>query len=88
MKKTAKYYKENPEANKKKLAYQKEYNKKPEQRKKRAELVKINRESDKKGIDRTGKDYDHSVRKYVKSSTNRGRTSKNGGNNGDKKARG
>ena len=87
MKKTAKYYSENPEARKVKLAYQKEYNKKPEQRKKRAELVKVNREADKKGIDRTGKDYDHSVKKHVKSSTNRGRNSKNGGTKGDIRAR-
>jgi hypothetical protein len=90
MKKTAKYYKENPEAYEKKLAYQKKYNEKPEQRKKRSELVKINREADKKGIDRNGKDYDHAVKRHVKSSVNRGRNSKNSTKytDGDKKTRG
>jgi hypothetical protein len=90
MKKTAKYYKENPEAYEKKLAYQKKYNEKPEQRKKRSELVKINREADKKGIDRNGKDYDHAVKRHVKSSINRGRNSKNSTKytDGDKKTRG
>jgi hypothetical protein len=90
MKKTAKYYSENPEAKAKKLAYQKEYNKKPEQRKKRSELVQINREADKKGINREGKDYDHAVKRHVKSSINRGRNSKNSSKstNGDRKTRG
>ena len=90
MKKTAKYYKDNPEAYEKKLAYQKKYNEKPEQRKKRSELVKINREADKKGIDRNGKDYDHAVKRHVKSSINRGRNSKNSTKytDGDKKTRG
>jgi hypothetical protein len=90
MKKTAKYYKDNPESYAKKLAYQKKYNEKPEQRKKRSELVKINREADKKGIDRTGKDYDHAVKRHVKSSINRGRNSKNSTKytDGDKKTRG
>jgi len=44
MKETAKYYKDNPKAKAKKDAYQKEYNKKPEQVKKRVELNKINRD--------------------------------------------
>lgn len=90
MGKTKDYYDKNPEAKAKKLAYQKEYNKKPEQRKKRSELVKINRDADKKGIDRNGKDYDHAVKRHVKSSVNRGRNSKNSTKytNGDKKTRG
>lgn len=86
MKKTAKYYKENPEANAKKLAYQKEYNKKPEQRKKRAELVKVNRDRGTYG-NGDGKDYDHATKKMVNKSVNRGRNSKNGGTKGDIKAR-
>lgn len=76
MKKTAKYYKENPDAKAKKDAYNKEFNKKPEQRKKRSELTKKNREADKNGVDRNGKDFDHAVGKYVKSSINRGRKEK------------
>ena len=44
MKKTAKYYKENPKAKAKKDAYQKEYNKNPGEVKKRVELNKVNRD--------------------------------------------
>jgi uncharacterized phage-associated protein len=44
MKKTAKYYASNPKARAKKASYDTEFNKKPEQRKKRAELNKINRQ--------------------------------------------
>jgi hypothetical protein len=76
MKKTAKFYKENPESRKKKAQYDKEFNKKPEQRAKRSELTQKNREADKNGVDRKGKDYDHAVGGYVKSSTNRGRKEK------------
>jgi hypothetical protein len=73
---SAKYYASNPDAKKKKAEYDKEFNKKPAQRKKRSELVKINREADKKGVNRTGKDYDHAVKKHVKVATNRGRNEK------------
>jgi hypothetical protein len=44
MKATAKYYAANPEARKKRLKYQADYNKKPEQLKKRIELNRENRE--------------------------------------------
>jgi hypothetical protein len=44
MKATAKYYAANPEARKKRLEYQAEFNKKPEQLKKRIELNRENRE--------------------------------------------
>ena len=88
--KTSKYYASNPEARKKRLKYQAEYNKKPEQVEKRKECIKINRESDKKGINRVGKDYDHATKRHVKSSVNRGRNSKNSTKytDGDKRARG
>lgn len=43
MKKTARYYRDNPEAAAKKRKYQKEYNKKPSQVKKRVELARENR---------------------------------------------
>ena len=81
------YYDASPASKAKKLAYQREYNKRPDQVKKRSELIKKNRESDKKGIDRTGKDFDHSQNRYVKSSINRGRNASNGGNAGDVRAR-
>lgn len=73
---TAKYYAANPEAKKKHNDYQKEYNKSPDQVKKRVELNAINREADKNGVNRNGKDYDHAVGKHVKSSINRGRAEK------------
>ena len=76
--KSAKFYQENPTARRKKAAMDKRINARPEQRKKRSELVKKNRNSDKKGINRTGKDYDHAVKKYVPIKTNRGRRGEGG----------
>jgi hypothetical protein len=86
MKKTAKYYKENPEAYEKKLAYQKKYNEKPEQRKKRSELVKINREKGTYG-NNDGLDASHTKNgiKMKKASVNRGSKTDMPG---DKKTRG
>lgn len=74
--KSAKYYQSNPEARKKKAAYDKKFNQKPSQRKKRSELTQKNREADKRGVDRSGKDYDHAVGRYVSVKTNRGRREK------------
>jgi hypothetical protein len=76
MGKTQSYYDKNPVAKAKKDAYNKEFNTKPEQRAKRSELVQKNRDADKKGVNRNGKDYDHAVKKYVSISTNRGRAEK------------
>ena len=89
-KSSAQYYAENPESAAKKRAAQKKINARPEERAKRSELVKKNREADKKNIDRSGKDFDHSVNRYVDKSVNRGRNGKNGkpATNGDKRARG
>jgi hypothetical protein len=86
MKKTAKYYKENPEAYEKKLAYQKKYNEKPEQRKKRSELVKINRDKGTYG-NGDGLDASHTKNgvKMKKASVNRGSKTDMPG---DKKTRG
>jgi hypothetical protein len=74
--KTQTHYDSNPESKKKKAKYDKEFNKKPEQRAKRSELTTRNRKADEKGVDRKGKDFDHAVGKYVKSSVNRGRKEK------------
>lgn len=86
MKKTAKYYKENPEAKAKKDAYQKEYNKKPSEVKKRVELNKVNRERGTYG-NGDGLDMAHTKNGIVKkkASTNRGSKSDSPG---DKRARG
>jgi len=89
MKKTAKFYASNPEAKAKKDAYNKEFNKKPEQRAKRAELSKINREHQKSGKGKVGdgKDVSHTKRGVVlkPASVNRGSKSDTAG---DKRARG
>ncbi len=58
MAKTSDYYKKNPKARRKRLKQQAEYNKRPEQKKKRVELNKINRRSGTYG-NRDGKDVSH-----------------------------
>lgn len=72
---SAKFYRDNPRARKKKAATDKKVNARPDQRKKRSELSTKNREYDKKNGKGSRKDldFDHAVGKYVKSSTNRGR---------------
>lgn len=89
MKETAKYYKDNPKAKAKKDEYQKEYNKKPEQVKKRVELNKANRKSHKNGTSSVGdgKDQSHTKNGMVlkPQSVNRG---SNKDSAGDKRARG
>lgn len=90
MGRSTEYYRKNKEAREKKKKYDTEFNKKLEQRKKRAELIKKNREADKRGVDRDGKDYDHAAGRYVDKSINRGRSGNDGGpaTAGDKRARG
>lgn len=83
--KSAKYYRDNPTARKKKAATDKKVNERPEQRKKRSELTTERR---KRKIDgKGGGDLSHTkngiVRKSVKA--NRGN---NSDTSGDKRARG
>lgn len=75
MKKTAKYYSENPDARRKKAAYDKRFNRKPAQRRKRSELNQINREAGTYG-NRDGMDFDHAIGRFVRETTNRGRREK------------
>jgi hypothetical protein len=85
MKKTAKFYAENEESRKKRLAYQKEYNKKPEQRKKRAELVQARRD---RGIyGKGGDDLAHTKNGLVRKNPSKNRGSRSD-MPGDKRARG
>tara|TARA_R110002153_G_scaffold121396_1_gene266917 strand:+ start:3083 stop:3367 length:285 start_codon:yes stop_codon:yes gene_type:complete len=84
---TAQYYKDNPEARKKKNAYQKKYNKRPSEIKRRSELVKLNR---KMGTYGNGdkKDVSHKSNGKVTlrpQSKNRGDTNDT---KGDKRSRG
>jgi hypothetical protein len=83
---TAKYYADNPEARKKRLEYQKEYNKKDREVKKRVELTKENRKRGTVG-NGDGKDLSHTKNGFVlkKASVNRGSKSDMPG---DKRARG
>jgi excinuclease UvrABC helicase subunit UvrB len=78
MKKTAKYYQENPKARAKKDSYNKEYNKKPSAVKKRVEANRANRKSQAAGLTtkNDGKDYDHAVKRFVSATINRGRAEK------------
>lgn len=84
--KTATYYKENPEARKKRNEYQKQYNKSDTQVAKRVEL---NRENRRRGTygNGDGMDVSHTKRGFVmkKASENRGDTNDM---SGDKKSRG
>lgn len=84
--KTASYYKSNPEARKKRLEYQREYNKKPREVKKRVELNKENRKRGTYG-NGDGLDVAHTKNgtKLQKASVNRGSRS---AMPGDKRARG
>ena len=85
--KTAKFYASNPEARKKRLEYQAEYNKRPEQLKKRIELNKINRDRG-QYADKDGKDMSHKKNgRVVEESASKNRGSKSN-SPGDVRARG
>lgn len=86
---TAKYYHTHPEARKKKAAYDKEFNKKPEQKAKRAELKRENERHDEKygKASRKGKDLSHTSHGLVYKSTSANRGSKSD-TAGDRRARG
>ena len=87
MKETAKFYANNPEARKKRLAYQAEYNKRPDQLKKRIELNRINRERG-QYADKDGKDMSHQKNgRVIEESASRNRGSKSNAP-GDIRARG
>jgi hypothetical protein len=81
------YYRTHPEARNQHRKKSAEINKRPSQKAKRRELGRKNYAHDKKNGSgsRNGKDFDHAVGRYVKSSTNRGRKK---GTSGDKNARG
>lgn len=83
--KSAKYYRDNPEARAKKKEYDTKLNAKKEQVKKRVESNAKRAEAKKKGQNIKGKDYNHGTNSFVKSSINRGAKS---GTQGDRNARG
>ena len=67
---SAKYYAKNAKARAKKNAYAKEYDKQTRQRKRRAELVQINRKAGTYG-NGDGKDYDHTEKRFMSAKRNR-----------------
>tara|TARA_R110000822_G_scaffold305011_1_gene430486 strand:- start:1118 stop:1372 length:255 start_codon:yes stop_codon:yes gene_type:complete len=75
---SAKYYRKNKSARDKKKTYDKELNSKPEQIQKRVESNRERRKAKAAGKDVNGKDYDHAVKRFVKTSTNRGRKGEGG----------
>lgn len=75
---TAQFYATHPESREKKQRYDAALNKKKAQVKKRVESNQKRAEAKKKGIDIRGKDYDHAVGRFVKSSVNRGRRGEGG----------
>ena len=84
------YYDASPASKAKKLAYQKEYNKRPDQVKKRSELVKLNRQAQAEGRGRVNDKLDVSHQKG--GGTRMEPQSKNRGNatntSGDRRSRG
>lgn len=87
MKQTAKYYATHPEARKKRLEYQAEYNKRADQLKKRIELNRVNRERGQYG-DGDGKDMSHKKNgRIVEESASKNRGSRSN-MPGDRRARG
>jgi hypothetical protein len=85
--KTAQYYATHPEARKKRLEYQADYNKRPDQIKKRIELNKINRDRG-QYADKDGKDMSHQKNgRVVEESASKNRGSKSN-TPGDIRARG
>jgi hypothetical protein len=76
MKRTMKYYKsaKGKASYKKKLAQDVKRSTSKEGLKKRAELKRIRNKAKADGKDIVNKDYDHKTKRFVKPSTNRGRT--------------
>lgn len=86
--KSAKYYRDHPEARAKKAKTDTKINQRPAQRKKRAELSTKRRQLKKKGVNLAGKDLAHGKNGSLRlqsSSKNRG---DNKATSGDRKARG
>lgn len=71
--KSARYYAANPDAAKRKAKTDAKINRRPEQVKKRVESNAARREAKAAGKNIKGKDYDHSVKRFVSVKTNRGR---------------
>lgn len=74
--KSAKFYRDNPTARKKKAATDKNINSRPEQKKKRRESGRARTKAKSEGRSIEGKDYDHKQNKFISSKANRGQKEK------------
>ena len=75
---SAKYYRDNPGARKRKAKTDKKVNAREEQKKKRRESGAARRKAKKSGRNVEGKDYDHATNSFVSSKKNRGRKGEGG----------
>lgn len=75
---SAEFYRKNKASRDKKKKYDSELGSRPEQVKKRVEANRARRRAKAAGKNVEGKDWDHSVKRFVKSSTNRGRRGEGG----------
>jgi hypothetical protein len=75
---SAKYYRDNPAARRKKAATDKKVNARPEQKEKRSESGSKRYAAKKNGQNINGKDFDHATNSFVSSKTNRGRKGEGG----------
>ena len=82
---SARYYRNNPAARKKKQAYDAELNKRSEQVRKRVESNRARRRAKRRGANVRGKDYNHGTNSFISVKANRGAKS---GTQGDRNARG
>jgi hypothetical protein len=81
LKSSAKYYRDNPDARRKKAETDKRVNARPEQRKKRNELKRARRSAANRGVNLRGKDMSHTKSGRIvpeDSSRNRARQGANG----------
>jgi hypothetical protein len=74
--KSAKFYRDNPTARKKKAATDKEINARPAQKQKRRESGRARTKAESTGKSIEGKDYDHKQGKFISSKANRGQAEK------------
>lgn len=72
------FYRKSAAGRKKKAAYDKKLNARPEQKAKRAELSRIRYAAKKKGKAIDGLDYDHKSKRFVTPKANRGRRGEGG----------
>ena len=84
---TAKYYRDNPGARKRKAKKDVEQNSRKSQVKKRVESLRARRKAKKKTGKNPKGDYDHATKRFVSSKTNRGRVGEGNRKRGKRKTK-